>query len=58
MLAYLAQDQVPNVDANPLRLLLGIFAPSLINFSNALAVSSAIALGIVVAIVPRWWQAL
>lgn len=53
MLAYLARDQVPDVNANVARLLLGIFTPSLVQFTTSLTLSVAIVFGAALALVPR-----
>ena len=50
MLAYLARDEKPNVDASALRLLLGIFAPSLVHVTSALALSAAVVAGLALAL--------
>lgn len=54
MLAYLARDEVPNVNANALRILLGVFAPSLVNSISSFFFAAAIILGAALTFLPRW----
>ncbi|UZJ54034.1 hypothetical protein CBS101457_003354 [Exobasidium rhododendri] len=46
MIAYLARDQAPDINANALRVLVGIFLPSLVKFANAVTSFVARLLGL------------
>jgi hypothetical protein len=54
MLSYLARNEMPNVNANPIRLLLGVFTPWLVNSITSLAFSVAILTGAALTLLPVW----
>jgi hypothetical protein len=45
MLAYLARNQAPDTEANALRVLMGIFLPSLVTLASATVLFVALLLG-------------